>query len=113
MEQITESGKIKDLTHRLSEIANDHITLAVHSLRRAEQNAKSGAGYIVQASEIENKLCRVGGYFIDLGFEVGRGDGVKSALEQERVLRSVFINIYLQLAFAAQIRGGFFVLFTE
>ena len=82
VEQIAEPGKIKDLTHRLIEVSDDHVALAVHSLCRTEQNAQSGAGDVVQASEVLYQLTCVAYRFIDLSFEGGRGDGVKSSFKQ-------------------------------
>ena len=113
VEQITESGEIKNFSHRRVEIANDHITLAIHSLCRAEQNTKPRAGDVVQLREIQNQLRRVRSRIVDLALKVGRRDRVKSALEKEGVCCSLFFNLDIQAGFAAQICGRLFVFFIE
>ena len=70
VEQIAETGEVEHLAHRLRNIAHDHISLALHSLQSAEQNTQSGAGDVIELSEIQSQLLCVADDFIDLGFKV-------------------------------------------
>ena len=44
VEHTAEAGKFENFHNRLSEIADNHIALAVHRLCRTEQDAQSRAG---------------------------------------------------------------------
>ena len=92
VEQIAEAGEVEHLAHRLSNIAHDHISLALHSLQSAEQNTQSRAGDVFELSKIQSQLLCVADDLIDLGFEVGRCYRVKSSLKQKCVFCSVFFS---------------------